>query len=227
MGLIVTPQPISSPFAQATSTGVTTSDGMQRRLASNPWHLVIVRHAGRSRVLAVGPCTAAGTIHYEAEAEIVWLAFRFGVFMPHLPVQHLVDREVLLPDAGTHKFWLQGSAWDVPDVAHADVFVERLARRGLLLRDPLVEDVLHGRVRDVAPRTLRQRFKQATGLARKHASQVDRAQQAILALRQGTAISDVVAELGYYDQSHLTNALRRWFGVTPAQPSHQDGRSPP
>jgi AraC-like DNA-binding protein len=36
-------------------------------------------------------------------------------------------------------------------------------------------------------------------------------------LGQGVSILDAVYELGYYDQPHLTRALKQWVGHTPAQ----------
>jgi AraC-like DNA-binding protein len=36
-------------------------------------------------------------------------------------------------------------------------------------------------------------------------------------LHQGTSILDTVYKAGYYDQSHMTNSLKRFLGQTPAQ----------
>ena len=36
-------------------------------------------------------------------------------------------------------------------------------------------------------------------------------------LRQGCSILDTVEDAGYFDQPHLTRALKRWVGHTPAQ----------
>ncbi|MCB0139261.1 MAG: AraC family transcriptional regulator, partial [Caldilineaceae bacterium] len=38
----------------------------------------------------------------------------------------------------------------------------------------------------------------------------------------GVSILDAVDEAGYYDQPHLTRALRQWVGYTPAQILHAD-----
>jgi methylphosphotriester-DNA--protein-cysteine methyltransferase len=46
---------------------------------------------------------------------------------------------------------------------------------------------------------------------------MERAQRASARLQQGGSILDTVFELGYYDQPHLTRALKRWIGHTPAQ----------
>lgn len=39
-------------------------------------------------------------------------------------------------------------------------------------------------------------------------------------LHQGTSILDTVYKAGYYDQSHMTNSLKRFLGQTPAQIAH-------
>jgi AraC-like DNA-binding protein len=47
--------------------------------------------------------------------------------------------------------------------------------------------------------------------------QIRRAWQATALLEQGCSILDTAYQLGYFDQSHLTNSLRRYMGQTPAQ----------
>jgi methylphosphotriester-DNA--protein-cysteine methyltransferase len=58
---------------------------------------------------------------------------------------------------------------------------------------------------------------QATGLTHKTIQQIERARSAVSLLEQGTPISDAALELGYFDQAHLTNSLKRFVGKTPAQ----------
>jgi AraC-like DNA-binding protein len=66
-------------------------------------------------------------------------------------------------------------------------------------------------------RSMQYRFLQATGLPHKTIQQIERARSAVSLLEQGTSISDTAFELGYFDQAHLTNALKRFVGKTPAQ----------
>jgi AraC-like DNA-binding protein len=47
--------------------------------------------------------------------------------------------------------------------------------------------------------------------------QIERANQAAALLARGTPILDTVYELGYFDQAHMTKALKRFRGQTPAQ----------
>ncbi len=117
--------------------------------------------------------------------------------------------------------WLHGSAWELPTFENADVFVDRLIRKGILVRDPLVEAVIRGHTPDVSMRSLQYRFLQATGLTHKTIQQIERARSAVSLLEQGTPISDTALELGYFDQARLTNSLKRFIGKTPAQITQQ------
>ncbi len=85
------------------------------------------------------------------------------------------------------------------------------------MRDPAVEAALRGHKPDVSVRSLQYRFLRATGLPHKTIRQIERARGAASLLGQGGPISDAALELGYFDQAHLTNSLKRFVGRTPAQ----------
>ena len=141
--------------------------------------------------------------------------------MPHLPPLKLRDRnDITLPEATNQAFWLLGMAWKTPTYDNADIFINRLVREGLLVREPVVEAVLQGHVKDLSLRSVQRRFLRATGLTHNTVYQIERAQQAAALLRQGVPILDTVDRLGYADQPHLTRALKRYIGHTPAQILH-------
>lgn len=207
-----------SPYVEAVTHGWTEGDGSTVRPAECRWHLVVVRQAGAARALAVGPLTGAGVASWAAGAEILWIRFTLGTFMPHVPARKLLDKETVLPDATSRSFWLGGSAWPFPDHENAEVLVERLVREGLLARDPVVNAAATGHPpQGLSPRTLRHRFLRATGLAQGSVSQVERATRAAELLRRGVPIPDVVHQEGYFDQPHMTRSLKRWVGRTPAR----------
>jgi AraC-like DNA-binding protein len=137
--------------------------------------------------------------------------------MPHLPLKGFVDVEMLLPDATSQSFWLKSSAWQFPDFENVETFVDRLVHDDLLVCDPVVTAVLQDQPHDLSPRTIRHRFLQATGMTRNQIYQIERAQRAAFLLNQGVSILDTAYELGYFDQPHLTRALKQWVGYTPAQ----------
>jgi AraC-like DNA-binding protein len=149
------------------------------------------------------------------------ITLKLGTFMPDLPPGRLLDRhDVNLPAATGKSFWLCGSTWEFPTYENVDTFVNRLVRGGLLVRDPLVDDVMQDCPLDLSTRALQYRFQRATGLTHKAVQQIQRARQAAALLEQGCPILDTAYQLGFFDQSHLANSLRRYIGQTPAQISH-------
>lgn len=90
-------------------------------------------------------------------------------------------------------------------------------REGLLARDPVVDALLEGHLKDRSPSTIQRRFLRATGLTQSAARQIERARYAMSLLQQGVSILDTVEQAGYFDQPHLTRSLKYLVGQTPAQ----------
>ena len=217
MSIILEERGSDSPYVETITRGRTVSDGSPVRPAECRWHMVFARKDGKARVVFVGPWTTAGVTYYDEGAEILWVKFGLGTFMPHMPVGRFLDTETFLPDASNRSFWLKGSAWQFPDHDNAETFVDRLVRNGVLVRDPLVDAVLRGRPQGLSPRTVRHRFLRATGLTQSRIRQIERAQRAVTLLQCGEPISVAIHEAGYFDQPHLTRSLKRWIGHTPSQ----------
>ena len=185
--------------------------------AASNWEIVFTRQGRRVVVTVRGPETKARLAPVPEYAEFVGITFKLGTFMPQLPASTLLDSPIDLPEASGNSFWLDGSAWQFPRFENADIFVQRLIRRGLLAREPAVHAALEGQMNGVSPRSLQRRFLHATGLSQRTIVQIQRARQAMALLERGKPILETVHELGYYDQPHLTRALRRLVGQTPAQ----------
>lgn len=182
------------------------------------WDMLLMRYRGKTTFTLQGPETKVTLKSVPAEAEWLGITFKLGTFMPDLLPTRLVDRDdVKLPEAAGHSFWLNSSTWELPTYENADTFINRLVRAGLLVRDPLVADVMQDYLLDLSPRAVQYRFRRATGMTRKTVQQIQRAGQAATLLEQGCPILDTAYQLGYFDQSHLTNSLRRYIGQTPAQ----------
>ena len=187
-------------------------------VAVSNWEMVITTFNGKTMITARGPETKASEADFPADARFFGITFKLGTFMLHLPLRTLSDRQdATLPEASSNSFGLHGSAWELPTFENADVFVDRLIRQGILVRDPVVEAAIQGHTPDMSIRSLQYRFLQATGLTHKTIQQIERARSAVSLLERGTAISDTAFELGYFDQAHLTNSLKRFIGKTPAQ----------
>jgi hypothetical protein len=186
-------------------------------IAANHLELVVWKYQGKTSIALRGPETKATTVPVPQYAEFFGIIFKLGAFMPDIPISQLVDGDALLPDASSQSFWLKGAAWQLPTYENAETFVNRLVREGLLVREPIVEDVVHGYLPDMSRRSIQRRFLRATGLTYRAMAQTERARRAALLLRSGISILDTVHELGYFDQSHLTNSLKHFIGQTPAQ----------
>jgi hypothetical protein len=217
MSIIYEERLSDSPYVELIQHGWTVSAGSSIRPAESRWHMVFVKVHGSVLPLMVGALTTSGVAAWGEGAEILWIKFKLGTFMPHLPIRNFRDVETVLPGAASNSFWLKGSAWQFPDYNNVETFVDRLVHDELLVCDPVVKTALQDHPQDVAERTVRHRFLQATGLTQSHIRQIERAQRAATLLREGFSILDTVDAAGYYDQPHLTRSLKQWVGHTPAQ----------
>jgi len=186
-------------------------------VAASHWEIVVTTQRGVTQVTIRGPETRATTVPIPDDAEFFGIEFSLGTFMPGLPPARLVDRAVTLPSATRGSVWLDGRRWEIPRPGNADVFVERLVRQGLVVRDPVAVDALRGEVGGISTRTLHRRVARATGLTRGTIRQISRAEEAAAALGRGLSPLEVAPLLGYADQAHLTRSLKRFLGQTPAQ----------
>lgn len=186
--------------------------------ANSHSELVISRTQAGITVTVRGPETQATHITTVPNGEYLGIVFKLGTFMPKIlpgSVANLGD--INLPIVNSHSFWLDDTRWEIPTANNVDVFVDRLIREGLLVHDEVVSNVLNGYPSDLSPRATQYRFKRATGLTQKTIEQINRAQRAQALLLQGIPIVDIALRTGFYDQSHMTNALKRYLGQTPAQ----------
>jgi AraC-like DNA-binding protein len=186
-------------------------------VAATHWEMVVTRHRDAARLTVRGPETRATTVPIPQDAEFFGIEFSLGTFMPTLPPRQLVDRSLEMPQATPTSFWLHGSTWELPALDNADVFVERLARAGLLVHDPIVSAALNGDVAGLSARSMERRVSRATGLTRGAIRQIRRADRALGLLARGVPALDAASQAGYADQAHLVRSLRRFVGQTPSQ----------
>jgi AraC-like DNA-binding protein len=180
--------------------------------------MALTRLGGKSLLTLRGPETAATALDCPAEGEWIGIRFKIGTFMPRFLPGSLRDhKDVTLPPATGHSFWFNGSALEYPDFENAETFVERLAKSGILSRDPIIDDTLLRRRCKLSLRSAQRHFLRSTGVTYATFRQIERARYATNLLREGVSTLDVVSSLGYFDQAHLTRSLRRFIGQTPAQ----------
>jgi dihydrofolate reductase len=176
-----------------------------------------VRAGGATTVHLRGPETRAATLSCPRDAEYFGADFRLGAYLPMFPPARLVDRQdAVLPILPDGRILLDGRAWEMPTSQNIDVFIDRLKRAGLLVFDPLVEELQHGGATGTMPqRTAQSRFVRAVGLSRRKLQLIERARQAARLLRAGTAIADVVSgqdfwggQARFQDDKHVTYAAK-------------------
>lgn len=207
-----------SPFVDCVWRSESERGGVFHSMAAPDWNVVVTRLRGKTTFTIRGPESMATTADCPAEGEWFGIRFKVGTFMPLFRSVDLRDRnDLTLPNATNRSFWLRGCAWEFPGFDNAEVFVDRLARAGLIAFDPVVERALRGEPQNFSTRTEQRRVLQITGLTRGAICQIERARKATLLLKRGTPILDVVSQVGYFDQAHLTRSLQRFVGLSPSR----------
>jgi AraC-like DNA-binding protein len=219
-------RPSDSSFVETIWRTRSESAGSFISRAVSHWEIVVTKQDGKTTLTMRGAETKATTAPCPANAEFFGIQLKLGTFMTHLPMSRLTDCAITLPEATSQSFWLNHSAWQFPSYDDADMFVDRLIRDGLLMRDAIVNAAWRGQLQarlaqSATPkkslRSVQRRFIQATGLTHNTIRQIERARQAADLLEQGISILDTVERTGYADQSHLTRSLKRFVGETPSQ----------
>ncbi len=210
-----------SPFVERVWRSHSEGTAPFLSIAVSHCELVVTKLNGTITMTVRGPETKATPLgESPSDGEWFGILLTLGTFLPHLPAGRLIDTALTLPDAPRNTFWLCGSAWEFPTYDNAETFMDRLARAGLLVHDPVITSALHSRNGDLTPRSIQHHFVRATGITQSLVRHIERARHAAFLLRQGVSISDTVSAAGYYDQPHLTRSLRRFIGQTPAQLLH-------
>jgi AraC-like DNA-binding protein len=210
-------RPSSSPLIERVWRARSVAAGRFSSVASPLWEMAVTRHRDTLRMTVRGPETRATDADCPADGEWLGIRFKFGTFMPQIPVARVLDRnDVDLPVVSPRTFWLGGRAWEYPSFDDAEAFVQRLARCGLIGHEPLVDAVLHGR-EELSMRSAQRRFLAATGITRGAHRQIERARHVTQLLQSGAGIADAAHDAGYFDQAHLTRSVKRLIGQTPRQ----------
>jgi AraC-like DNA-binding protein len=210
-------RPSDVPLVQTVWRTHSEEGGAFTSVAVSRWEMVLTRQEGKTTFTVRGPETRATRAPIPPDAEFFGIAFHHGAFMRDLPTEDLTDTAINLPQAGASSFWLHGRAWRFPSFDNADVFVRRLVREGVLVYDRVVGDALRGRPVGLSPRSVRRHVLRATGLTPGVIRQIDRARQATALLQRGVSVLDAADQTAFFDQPHLTRALKRFMGHTPAE----------
>jgi hypothetical protein len=166
-----------------------------------------------------GPETTGTSLTCAEGWEFFGVELRLGAYLPLHPPSGLTDlNDALLPTLPGDRIRLDNRDWEMPTEQNVDVFLDRLARAGLLVFDPVVDEIRHGeRPRGMSERTAQLRFRRAVGISHRKLASIEQAQHAARLLSAGRSIADVVTAGGYYDQPQLARAMRWATGHTPGE----------
>jgi hypothetical protein len=222
-------RPSDSPYVHRVWRSRATGVAGMTSIATSNWELVFWEHRGRTHAAVRGPETTASSVVVPDLSRSFGITFAHGTSMPHLPPARLVDSALESPHATATAFVLGGAEWLVPDFDSAEQFVARLVRAGVLVRDPLVDDVVAGddTTTSLGVRSVQRRVAAATGLTQGGIRQIERARRAAILLGEGLEPRDVVNRLDYYDQPHLARSLQRFIGRTATELRRPDSAGRP
>lgn len=209
-------RPSDSPLVERVWRSHSTRAGTFLSVAASHCELVFARVRGTVQVTLRGPETTATTADCPADGEWFGIRLAVGTFLPRHPAATLRDRQDVDLPATSRTFHLAGTTWESPHFENAESLVTRLVRAGVLAHDPAVPAALAGDPTALSRRSAQRHFLLSTGMTQTAHRQIERARHAALLLRAGASIQDVVAAAGYFDQAHLTRAVRRLIGETPA-----------
>ncbi|TDB96173.1 helix-turn-helix domain-containing protein [Actinomadura sp. 7K534] len=219
MGLTYNVVPGELPLAQRVwAASCHAPTGFTSAVKSSPM-LSFARYDGRTAMYVRGPETRATRMTCPEGWEFFGVELRPGAHLPLFPPSGLADRADARPPAlPGGRVLLDGREWEMPSEHNVDVFLDRLARAGLLVFDPFVEEIRHGgRPRGMSERTAQLRFRRAVGISRRKLVAIERAKRAARLLAAGGSPADVAAAGGYYDQPQLSRAMRWATGHTPGE----------
>lgn len=205
-------RPSDSPYVERVWSSI-AGGGPMTSVACTHREIVVSGERGGVRVDLRGPETVPTSVEVPAGHTAFGIILTHGTSMPDLPATGLVDGSVRLP-VSARGVVLGSGEWEVPHPDAAEQFVTRLVRAGLLVRDPLVDDVLAGGAAGVGTRSVERRVRAATGLPRGTVRQIQRARHAVALLAADVTPLDVVGRLGYHDHPHLARSLTRFIGHT-------------
>jgi AraC-like DNA-binding protein len=207
-----------SPFVERVWRCHSERGGKFISVAASHFEMAFTRLRGKTFLTLRGPEMKATTVDCPEEGEWLCIRFKLGTYMPQLLPGSLRDhKSVTLPDASSRSFWLGGSAWQYPDFENAETFVQRLAKAGILSREPTIDSILNGGPVALTLRSAQRHFLRATGPTHAAFRQIERARYTTNLLKDGVSILDAVQLAGYFDQAHLTRSLKHRIGQTPTK----------
>lgn len=207
-------RPSPSPLVEAVWRTQDETDGTYLAAADGSWDLIFVTENKQTKLLFSGPSSQATPVVYKTGNSNVGIRFRPGAFMRHMHAKNMVDVTKAIV-ARSHGFWFNNGQWVVPTFDNADEFIAKITKDGSLAGNTIVMNALAGQPTNVSARTVQRHFLQTTGLTMQYMHLIERANQAVAQLQQGKSILQVVHDVGFADQAHMTRVVKHMSGSTP------------
>jgi hypothetical protein len=206
-----------SPFIQSVTHVRYTADNVDVEPPDGHWAIVVLKHLDKTHVLHTGTVTKPVILHFEKDDEYIGITFKPSTFLPRFPATQMLNTGMYLPQVSKQNFWLGNSAWEIPTFDNAESFVNKLVDNGLLATDDIVDSILNDLPKAFSLRSIQRHFLRTTGITLKYFRQIQRARQASVLLQKGSTPLEAALATGYYDQSHMTNSLKKIMGKTPLE----------
>jgi AraC-like DNA-binding protein len=208
----------TSPFVERVWRSRSHHWGSFLSLPEGNLELVITRLPGLRMVTLRGPVLRASVMECPPNGEWLAIRFRIGTYLPRLlPCELAQHDHVELPMLPNGRFWLSGLSWELPSWENAEDFVARLATAGVIARSHAADAAVAGDAQWMSKRSVERHIARSTGMSLGTLQQILRVRRAVGLLADGHSILDATFEAGYYDQAHLTRAMKQLIGITPAE----------
>ena len=209
-------RPSTSRYIERVWRCQSATGGVFYSMAEGNLELVVTRLEGLSLVTLRGPVTKGTPITCPPNGRWVAIRFRIGTYFRRFATAALLNhRDLNFPATSGDRFWFEGEAWPIPDFENAEVFVERLAKQGVIGMEPSVQAAIRGDHQVLSRRSVQRRFLRVAGMTYAQYRQIERARHAAQLLHGGASILDAVHDAGYFDQAHLSRSVKRLVGLTP------------
>lgn len=183
--------------------------------ANEHWGLTFLNDHGVYEARLQGPATQPTKYSYREGQEYWGVALKTHVFLKSIQKRDILNNIIDLPVKDT-TFTLAGGIFTIQPYEKVELLVDEMEQKGILLADSHIAEALSLDTK-LSKRSLQRHFSSTAGLSEQTIQQIARARRAYYLLEQGTAINDVVHEMNYADQAHLTRSLKILAGQTPAK----------
>jgi AraC-like DNA-binding protein len=205
-----------SLYVESVWEGTAQRSGVHLTAADATIDFVFQKKEDGTRLLLSGPTGNVQVAPFTAGDEVLAIRLRTGVYLPSLAGTKIVNTDMLLPNASSKHFWLQGNSITLPDFNNAEIFIEHLAATRLLSRNIPLENALRHQSSYGSIRTLQRHSLATTGLTMSRIRQIKRAEQARHLLATDASLTQVAYDTGYSNSGHMTTAFRYFFGQAPS-----------